>query len=359
MSTSRQVLRASGYLSVLIAPALLTCAALINRPFLVVGSVLLVFPLARLVFGAIGEAGSPSWDERVATALDHLAKAYAATLASALLLMLETLSHAVPTLADSLGWTLSLWATLVFTACVAHDLLHRARRRDRLLGHLLAGVAGYPMLGYEHRRHHCLPGSTASAEWPRITESVWRFAWRRLGLILRDCLGPNGAATAGSWHAPAIAGLRIGLIATTLTLALFAWTAGWTGALIYSATSGLIAFSMQLVTYLQHWGLGDDNLPDARERDYSWESDCRFQMWVTLGLSLHQAHHRHGSRPYYRLELTSDSPRAPAGYVILMFAALVPSVWRRVMTPPLAHWRAQPGSPRSSGRRLACVAYYR
>jgi alkane 1-monooxygenase len=142
-------------------------------------------------------------------------------------------------------------------------------------------------------------------------------------------------------------------------LAFFTLAAGWTGALVYAAVSIMVAFSMQLVTYLQHWGLGDDNLPDARRGDYAWESDCRFQAWVTMGLSLHQSHHHDGSQPYYRAALSADSPRSPAGYVLLMFASLVPPLWWRVMAPALSYWRAQPTKPLSSGRRLACVGFYR
>ncbi len=320
---------------------------------------MLVFPLARLMFGTVDAADPPAWTERIAAALELLPKLYGVTLVAGLFLVLGEMARARPTASDALGWMLSLWATLVFATCVAHELLHRSNQYDRMLGHVLAGAAGYPLLGYEHRRHHSLAGSTADAEWPRVTETVWNFAWRRLCTVSRECLAPRGPAAVGSFRAPAVVGLRVGLVASASSLAMFALAAGWTGAVIYAAASSLVAFSVQLVTYLQHWGLGDDNLPDARVGDYGWEGDCQFQAWVTLGLSLHQAHHRGGTRPYYQLALSADSPRAPAGYVILMFAALVPSVWRRVMGPALSHWRAHPRQPLSSGRRLACVSYYR
>lgn len=359
MDTRHQLLHASGYLTVLIAPALLAVAAWFNLPFLVIGLVLLVFPLARFLFGAINDSEPPLWGEGIATALDQLPRIYVAVLAAALWMVLVELSSTHPRLGGCIGWMLSLWATLMFATCVAHELLHRRNRVDRILGHILAGVAGYAVLGHEHTRHHHLPGSTAAAEWPKLSESVWRFAVRRISKILLESLGPRGPALAGNRLASAVRGLRIALGTTALTITLFLLAAGWRGLLIYLSILVLVAFTMQVVTYLQHWGLGDDSLPDARHGDYGWEGDCQFQAWVTLGLSLHHSHHRSASQPYYRLALSMDSPRPPAGYVLLMFVALVPAVWLRVMMPALSYWKAQPTKPLSSGRKLACVAFYR
>jgi fatty acid desaturase len=354
-----QFAHAAGHLAVLIAPALLAWAAWLEEPLLVFGAVMLAFPLARIAFGAMDEAGPPTWSEGIAAALDRLPWVYTAVLAGAVLMLLLVISRSEPAMGEVAGWALSLWVTMVFATCVAHELLHRKRKSDRIVGHLLAGLAGYPVLGYEHSRHHQRAGSCASAECPAVTESVWQFSARRLGAIAHECLGARGLALAGDSRSPSVQGLRLALAATGVTLALFGLAAGLPGLLIYTLVIGLVAFAVQLVTYMQHWGLGDDNIEDARHGQYGWEDDCRFQAWVTMGLSLHQAHHRNASRPYYRTSITTDAPRPPAGYVLLMFAALVPSVWQQVMGPALAYWRAQPTTPVSAGRRLVCVAFYK
>ena len=85
-----------------------------------------------------------------------------------------------------------------------------------------------------------------------------------------------------------------------------------------------------------------------------WEDDCQFQAWITLNISLHDVHHREPRLPYYRLQLTPDSPRLPAGYVMLMFLSLVPPIWRLAMGPALARWVEFPSEPVSAGRRLTC-----
>ena len=354
-----QLAHAAGHLAVLIAPALLAWAAWLDEPFLVFGAVLLVFPLARSAFGAVDETGPPAWGEGIAATLDRLPWVYSAVLAGAVLMLLSAISRSEPTMGSVAGWALSLWMTMVFATCVAHELLHRKRKADRIVGHLLAGLAGYPLLGYEHSRHHQRSGSCTSAECPNVTESVWKFAARRLGAIVHESLGARGLAVAGDSRSPAVRGLRVALTTTSASLAIFGLAAGWPGVLIYTIVIGLVSFAVQLVTYMQHWGLGNDNLDDARVREVAWDNDCRFQAWVTLSLSLHQAHHRNGTRVYYRVGLAPDSPRLPTGYVLLMFAAIVPPLWRRIMTPALAYWKAHPLAPLSAGRRVACVAIYR
>ena len=354
-----QLRRAAGYLAILIAPALLALSAWTDEPFLVVGVVMLVFPLARVAFGVVDPSGPAGWDSRVAAALDWLPRVYVAVLVVAVAMLLMRLSRSEVSVAAAIGWSLSLWLTMLFATCVAHELLHRPERTDRTVGHLLAGLTGYPILGYEHSRHHRLPGNTAAGEWPRIDDTVWRFAVRRLSAILAETVGARGLAIAGRSGSPVVRGLRIAMATTCATLAVFGATAGWAGMAIYAAVIGLVGVGIQLVTYMQHWGLGDDSIEDAKVREGSWDSDCRFEAWVTMGLSLHQVHHRDGSRTCYRIGLAADSPRLPSGYVLLMFAALVPPVWKRVMLPALAYWRAQPSAPLSAGRRIACVALYK
>jgi alkane 1-monooxygenase len=347
-----------GYLSIFVVPGLLALSAWIDKPFLTIGAVLVVFPLARTVFGGYSEIAMRPMRESIALALHWLPWLYVLGLAGAIGTLLEHLAHAPLTASDVAGWALSLWATLLFATCVAHELLHRRSLRARRLGHALAGLTGYPLLGYEHNRHHRLAGSTAAAEWPGSSESVWRFAARRLGQLTVETLAPRGLAWAGNPREPAVAGLRIGLSTTVATGLLFGVVAGWGATGIYIAALCLVAFGIQLVTYMQHWGLGDDGFDDARARAWSWEHDCRLQAWVTLNLSFHQAHHREPQLPYYSTALAAGSPRLPAGYVLMMFAALVPALWMRVMRPVLARWRENPSVQASAGRRLVCTNAY-
>ncbi len=356
---SGQIRSAAGFAAIFIAPALLGLSALIAEPLLALGVAILLFPLARLVFGAHTPGEPPAWDERIAFVLERLPLAYSFALAGSIGAVIARLVEATPSPTGAVQWALSLWVTLVFATCVAHELVHRPSRKDRVLGHVLAGLAGYPFLGYEHLRHHRLAGSTASVESPACDESVWRFAARRMSRIATETVGRRGLAWRGDRRSPTVRGLRVALATTAGTWSLFGLAAGWTGIAIFGLVIALVAFAVQLVTYMQHWGLGDDRMLNARECQWAWEDDCRFQSWVTLNLSLHYAHHETPGRPYFRVGLSAESPRLPGGYVLLMFAAVAPPLWKRVMNPARAYWLANPTQPPSSGRRVTCAAVYR
>ena len=70
---SRQWFDAVGYLSIFLMPGLFLIGGIADRPWLAFGVVILVFPLARVAFGALPAKGAPEWRETVATFLDRLA----------------------------------------------------------------------------------------------------------------------------------------------------------------------------------------------------------------------------------------------------------------------------------------------
>jgi hypothetical protein len=70
-----QWLHASGFGAIVLMPALLSAGASIGRPELAFGVAILVFPLARLVLGAVPQV-PPPWREDVATWLERLPVLY-------------------------------------------------------------------------------------------------------------------------------------------------------------------------------------------------------------------------------------------------------------------------------------------
>ncbi len=355
----KQIYMAAGYLAVFLMPALPAAGVWFEHPYLAFGIVMLLFPLARGVFGAYSERTPIQWNERVANALDRLPVIYGFVLLSTLLFVAWRLGNgAAASLANALGLALSLWMTLLFATCPAHELIHRRQKADVRVGSFVAGLAGYPWLGYEHLRHHARYGDTAGAEWPRLGESVWRFAARRIRRISHEVLASGKDIWRPQSGVPANTRIRAASATTIGTWAVFSWAGGWTGFLVYFSAIVGVTVGVQMITYLQHWGLGDDSLPDAGVRQFAWEDDCLFQAWVTLNISFHQSHHLATRLPYYRLTLTHNSPRQPAGYVILLVACMFPRLWRRMMLPALAQWKQHPNQAVSPGRRLTCFARY-
>jgi hypothetical protein len=349
---------ACGYLVILLLPMLLVAGAWIAHPSLAFGVVILVFPLGRAVFGVYPFSTPIVWSEGTATFLDRLPAGYALILLAAYAMVMglvDAAAVAAPGAAFGLG--LSLWVTCMFATCVAHELLHRRAVADAYVGALISGLAGYPLLVQEHLVHHARSGDRVNAEWPRLDESVWEFAMCRFRLIARDTFATGGSL----WQDSKLAGvrhLRTACGVTLLTWAGFTWTGGWPGFWLYLGVIAGVTFGIQLMTFLQHWGLGEDSVPNARAEHLGWENDCLLQALLTLNLSFHQAHHLSPRLSYYRVMPAPGSPRQPAGYVLLMFLCLFPGWWRKTMLPVLEHWKQQPGRPPSGGRRLTCFSFY-
>src|SRR4029078_6049058 len=116
--------------------------------------VMFVLPLARPLVGKLTPGTAPLWSEQIATVLQRLPLVYSLVLTAAIAAVLNYVASA-PTLdfAHALGLGLSLWMVMLFATCVAHELIHRRGTVESMVGHYVAGVAGYPLLGHEHLRH--------------------------------------------------------------------------------------------------------------------------------------------------------------------------------------------------------------
>lgn len=346
-----QCLAASGYLSIFIAPALLVLGIEVDKPLLAFGVVLVLYPAARAAFGEVDESPA-EWVEAILTLLHQLPRVYATGLPVALFwLPIGHGAAAAPATPFLLSTGLSLWITLVLSTCVAHELIHRRSDADARLGRWVAAMAGYPLLAFEHLAHHLRAGDVARAEAAATEESVWAYAARRQYIVLQGAIDII-LGRAGSERA------RRALIescaVTMFCAAVYIAGLGWRGGVLYVGTALGVAFAFHAITYLQHWGLGTEQVPGAPPQPLAWEDSCRFQTWVTLNVSCHQAHHRNARRPFYVLAPERGSPRQPASYLILLLLSLVPPVWRRLMMPVLDAWRRDPMQVPPQGRRLTC-----
>ena len=350
----RQRLAALGYLSILILPLTLVAGVMLGKPSLAAGVALLAFPLARAVFGVYRKP--PVWRESIASALHLLPTAYALTLLASLAALLILIDNAaIEGIAAWSGLAVSLALTLLFATCSGHELLHRREAIDLRIGAWLAGITGYPLLCVEHRDHHLNQAATGLAAEPRCDESVWRFSWCRSKAVARFAFELWKGKPSQAQAAIARRNLREACCLTLLTVILFTVCGGLPGLAAYAASCVIVTFGIQVMTFIQHWGLSSNA---GHYQQIAWEDDCLFQAWVTLHTSFHQSHHRKPNLPFYRLALAPDAPRLPAGYIVLLFASLVPRLWRAAMQPALTHWQLQPSKPPSPGRRFSCFNAY-
>ena len=105
-----------------------------------------------------------------------------------------------------------------------------------------------------------------------------------------------------------------------------------------------VPFLLNLVTYVQHWGLGKTGAPGLGQQDHvAWDDDCRLQRWVVLGLSAHNEHHWSPRRAYFLNGFVRGAPTLPASYSIMVLLALFPAAWRKAMAKARAAWEEAEG----------------
>lgn len=343
--------RAAGYLTIFIPPALICVSIATSLTALGLATLLLLFPLLRGLFGDT-DGRSPEWTETIATALHHLPFICAFCYGAAVCFTVSCLRRGDMTTGELAWFSGTLWVGFVFGSCVAHELVHRRDAISRNAGRILSGIIGYPFLEHDHSIHHLKNGDAHAAECARICETVWGFSWRRLKGVVPSALEQDMAMAARRGHRLA-GGLPVAICGTVLSAASFVWSGGLAGLVVYVVAAVATGWALQAMTYIQHWGLDDQQ--HAVGGASGWEDRCQLQAWLTLGISFHQSHHQSATVPYYRQTLSDTSPKAPAGYVILFFASLIPGVWRALMIPALERWRVRQGPQPTAGRGLICL----
>ena len=196
-------------------------------------------------------------------------------------------------------------------------------------------------------------------------------AWSGWWFVHAD-LGPAGLAgwllsqgvvggvlainTRNAWRLEAARLRKLGLPALHWRNELIGWTAVWlalAGAmaawlgpmgLAFFLLQGLFAAgSLEVINYIEHYGLERQRLPDGRyERTthlHSWNSDYRLSNLMLFQLQRHSDHHAFPKRPYAILRHHEDSPQLPGGYAAMFVLALVPPLWFRVIHPRVEAFR--------------------
>ena len=258
--------------------------------------------------------------------------------------------------AGMLGWLLSLGVVGgVLAINVAHELIHKDTLLERAAGGLLLTSVGYHGFKIEHvRGHHVHVSTPEDASSARYGQSLWHFLPRAL---VRN--------TANAWRLEAARLQRLGkpwwqgneLLGWTalwLLLALAAWSwLGWAGLLYFLAQGVIAACSLEIINYIEHYGLERTLLANGRyERTthlHSWNSDYALTNLLLFHLQRHSDHHETPRRRYQALRHHADSPQLPGGYAAMFVLALVPPLWFRIVDPRLQRWRAQIAQDANAG----------
>lgn len=253
----------------------------------------------------------------------------------------EVMATAPFGVAGYLGWMVSVgFVGAIIAINTGHELTHKDSRIEQWAGGLLLASVCYAGFKVEHiRGHHVTVSTPEDASSARYGQSLYRFlphafkhnflnAWKLEAERLRKKNLP-----AFHWRNELIWWYSI---SAGLAIASFAlW--GWIGALFFVGQGFFAALLLEIINYVEHYGLHRRKLPNGRyERPtpaHSWNSNFFFTNMMLFHLQRHSDHHAHPKRRYQVLRHFDGSPQLPSGYASMVVLALLPPLWFRVMNP--------------------------
>lgn len=251
--------------------------------------------------------------------------------------------------AGMFGWIFSQGIVgSILAINTAHELIHKDEKLEKAFGGILLTTVGYYGFKIEHLRgHHVHVSTPEDASSARFGQSVWSF--------LPEALFRN---TKNAWTLEAERLQKLGMPVltwrnemigwTVLWIALcigFYWMLGWVGLAFFIAQGFLAACSLEVINYIEHYGLERQKLADGRyERTthlHSWNSDYALSNLLLFQLQRHSDHHAFPKRRYAILRHHEDSPQLPGGYAAMFVLALCSPLWHRVMDPRVRKFKEQ------------------
>lgn len=223
---------------------------------------------------------------------------------------------------------------------IAHELVHRSSKYEQLLGRILLMSVMYMHFAIEHvRGHHSTVATEDDPATAHKGESFYAYllpsvygqfvsAWHLETERLRKL-----KISTFSWQNEMI----LFLISQLLFCLFIQMVFGWTFLGLFLLTAFLSFSLLEVVNYLEHYGLERQKKSNGRyekvSHHHSWNSDHILSRMFLFELTRHSDHHAVASRKYQVLRTHDDAPQLPSGYPGMILIALFPPLWFRIMDP--------------------------
>lgn len=235
---------------------------------------------------------------------------------------------------------------------VAHELLHKARRLDKVLAKALLTNVCYLHWADEHLvGHH---GKVATPEDPATAaygQSLYGFLPQTIIGSFVSSWGIYAARAGAAGHTASKA---------TFVLKIFGPPVAWLAmlaAITRRRLSHVAAFFfvqtaisvglLESVNYIEHYGLRRKKLQDGGYESvnprHSWNSAHHLSNTILFKLQRHSDHHTFPTRPFQLLRNFEESPQLPTGYLGMVALSSFPPAFFHIMNPLVDAYNS--GSP--------------
>lgn len=219
----------------------------------------------------------------------------------------------------------------------AHELMHRRGALPQGAAQALLLMVSYAHFSAVHLRHHHKyvatskdPGSaTMGTSFPAYFSQA-------LASGLAISLDSERRRLAGQPRPSRLLQSRVVRylaiqIAIYLTIATIL---GANAVIVFAMQSFVAVHLLEAVNYVQHYGLTRESgksAPHPVGPAHAWDSDFRLSELLVFNLSRHADHHMASSKRCDELVVRPESPKLPYSFFFMVFMALIPPLWRRVM----------------------------
>ncbi|HEX4880030.1 MAG TPA: alkane 1-monooxygenase [Limnobacter sp.] len=241
---------------------------------------------------------------------------------------------------------------------VGHELTHRTySKRDMILGRWMLAFTADASFAIEHvYGHHKNLGTPIDPATAQRGENVYTFvfkswiggyksAWR----LEKQRLEKFGQSV---WNPVHSRMMRGNLMSLSLYAAAF-YIGGWAALALFWVMSAGGKTLLEIVNYMEHYGIVR-RPEDKVEPRHSWNTNASVSTALLFALTRHSHHHAEADQEYWNLRSYRHAPMLPTGYLGTILLALVPPLYKRVMTPLLNHWDEHFATPEE--KKLAVEA---
>ena len=236
-----------------------------------------------------------------------------------------------------IGWVISMGlVSSVLAINVGHELIHKNSRLEQWAGGILYASVCYAGFKVEHiRGHHVNVATPEDASSARYNQSSYRFVPKA---ILKNSINAfrleakrlnRLGLPAIHWRNELLWWYGLSLLFSIAAL----WVFGTLGLLFFLLQSLGAIIHLELINYVEHYGLHRRQLPNGKyERttiEHSWNSSYLLTNLLLFHLQRHSDHHENPKRPYQILRHCDESPQLPGGYASMVLLALIPPFWKR------------------------------
>jgi alkane 1-monooxygenase len=240
---------------------------------------------------------------------------------------------------EMIGTTLSLGIILGANGInVAHELGHREKLYERIMGKILLIPSHYTHFFIEHNNGHHLHVSTPNdPSTARYNQSLYTFWWQTVsGTYTKAWQIQNKLNEVENRPFYSIKSDMFWFTVIQLSYLLIIYLCFGTKGFLLALFSGIVGFLLlETINYIEHYGLKRNVLPSGRfervSEKHSWNSNHVLGRIILYELTRHSDHHYKSQKKYQILEYHDVSPQMPYGYPTSMVMSFFPPLWFAIM----------------------------